>query len=201
MRTGTRKWLMALCDLLIAVAAVATATTPLLPWCTATLQSTDPGQILNGVLAPQGAVTGLYAHPSLKAVMALAVLQLALLLARYRPGGRLRVVPGYGFLMVTCSVLICLIVAADVVIIPGPWADILSINGTWSVPIQWEGTPVALDGANLFMTWSYGAIVAAAAALASLACVLLPSAGLALTSGQSRRERNDAAIELGQVSS
>jgi len=117
--------------------------------------------------------------------MALAVLQLALLLARYRPGGRLRVVPGYGFLMVTCSVLICLIVAADVVIIPGPWADILSING---VPIQWEGTPVALDGANLFMTWSYGAIVAAAAALASLACVLLQSADLALTSRQSRRE-------------
>lgn len=76
------------CDLLIGAAAVATATAPFLPWAKATLQP-DPGQSLDGVvMAPQGTVTGIYAHPSLKAAMILAVLQLALLLARYYPGGR-----------------------------------------------------------------------------------------------------------------
>lgn len=75
-RTGTGARVMTGCDLLIGAAAVAIAAAPLLPWAKATLRP-DPGQSLNGVTAPQGTVNGLYAHPSLKAAMVLAVLQLS----------------------------------------------------------------------------------------------------------------------------
>ncbi len=89
---------------------------------------------------------------------------------------------------------------ADVALIPGPWADILSVNGTLSVPDPWEGTPITLDGATLVMTWRYGAAVAMTAALASLACALLLTGVLMLTRGRPRHEQDDAALALGQVS-
>jgi hypothetical protein len=177
-RAGIRARLRTVCDLLIAAAAVVTATAPLLPWCTATLRP-DPGASLVGLMAPRGTAIGLYAHPSLMAAMMLAVLQLAVLAARYFPGGRLRV-PEYGYPLALGSAFICLIVAADVVLIPGHWADILGV-GTGSVPHPWEGTPVPLDGATLVMSWRYGAAVAMAAALASLGSALVLVSVLALT--------------------
>lgn len=198
-RTGAGTCLIAVCDLVIGVAAVATATAALLPWCTATLRPQNPGQGLDGVMAPQGTVTGLYAHPSLKAVMALAVLQIALLLARYYRGGRLRA-RGHGYFLAACSALACLIVAADVVLIPGPWADALSVSGTWGVPYAWEGAPYSLDGATLVMTWRYGAMIAMTAALASLAFALLRVGVLRLARRRSQREQDNAEPGSGWVS-
>lgn len=184
------------CDVLIGVAALATATAPLLPWAKARL-GPDPGQSLDAVvMAPQGTVSGLYAHPSLKPVMVLAVLQLAVLLARYCPGGRLRV-PGYGYLLAAASAIICLIVAADIVFIPEPWANVLSVNSAFGVPDPWEGTPVRLDGVTLVMTWHYAAAVAMTAALALLVCALVLTGVLVLARRRSRREQHDAAMELG----
>ena len=84
--------------------------------------------------------TGLYAHPFLWAAAGVAVAQLALLLLRYYPGGRLRV-PGDGILLALGSCLVCLIVAACIVLIPDPWADILSIYGPFNVPLSSEGAP------------------------------------------------------------
>jgi hypothetical protein len=130
-------------------------------------------------MAPQGSATGLYAHPFVWVAAGAAVVQLALLLVRHYPGGRLRV-PGDGILLAVGSGLVCLIVAAGVVFIPGPWADILSVNGALAVPFQWEGTPAALDGYTLVMTWSYGAPAAMAAALASLALTIAALAGRTL---------------------
>jgi hypothetical protein len=56
--------------------------------------------------------------------------------------------------------------AATLLLVPGPWAQIMTPVG---VPFPWEGVRYLLDGATLVITWSYGAIVAIAAAVASLA--------------------------------
>lgn len=138
------------------------------PWFLATLVP-DLG---DEVQAPDGPATGLYAHPSLWVATGVAAGQLVLLLLHYYPGGRLRV-PADGVFLALGSGLICLVVAADFILIPGPWADILSHNGTWAVPFPWEGRPYLLDGCTLSMKWSYGGPVAAAAALTSLIAAIV----------------------------
>jgi len=162
MRAGTSERLTGACDALIALAAVLIITAAHWPWAQATLSSTDPYWT---EMALSGEATGLRAHPSLWAVTAIAVLQLALLLARYYPGGRLRV-PGDGVVLALGSGLVCLIVAGAMIAMPGPWANIFVISDSAAFP--WWGRPVLLDGATLGLTWSYGAPVAAAAAVTSL---------------------------------
>ena len=171
MGAGARARLNGACNALIAIAAGLTIIAPHWPWFLATLVP-DLGDEVN---APDGPATGLYAHPSLWVTTGLAVAQLALLLLHYYPGGRLQV-PGDGGFLVLGSALTCLIVAADFLLIPGPWADILSDNGTWAVPFPWEGSPYLLDGCTLFMTWSYGGLVAGAAALTSLVAAIVSPA-------------------------
>jgi hypothetical protein len=195
-RSRTEARLIAAGELPIGVAAAVLAAAPLLPWCTAVVKPLDPGENLAGLMAPQGTIDGLYAHPSLKAVMVLAVLQLALVLARSYRGGHLRA-PGYSYLLAVVSAIIFLIVAADVLFIAAPWEGILSVNGTFSIPDPWWGTPVPLDGATVVMTWRYGAIIALAAALASLACALFLTGVLMVTRGQAWREQDNASLEPG----
>jgi hypothetical protein len=168
MYAGTRARLRASSDVLVAVAAVLTIMASRWPWFQATLTLPDPGGL---VLAPRGAATGVYAHASLWAAVGIAAVQIALLAARYCAGGRLRV-PGDGDLLVLGSGLVCLLVTADILIIPRPWFDILSRDGWWVLPPLWQGTPYPLDGTTLLMTWSYGATVAIAAAIASLAAAI-----------------------------
>jgi hypothetical protein len=162
MRTGTRERLTAACDTLIAVGAVLIIAAAHWPWAQAKLTSTDPYWT---EMALSGEVTGLRAHGSMWLVTGIAVLHLALLLARYYPGGRLRV-PGDGVLLALGSGLACLIVGWDMLAMPGPWANIFVISDSATFP--WWGRPELLDGATLGLTWSYGAPVAAAAALTSL---------------------------------
>jgi hypothetical protein len=64
---------------------------------------------------------------------------------RYYPGGRLRV-PGDDVLLAIASGLILPLVTADVLLFPGPWAQIMTPVG---VPFPWEGNPYPLDGATL----------------------------------------------------
>jgi len=170
---GAGAWtrLRAACDTLIAVAAVLTVVAPRWPWFTARLTPLDPSVDLSQVMAPQGVVTGFYAHESLWVAVGVAVALLALLLVRYYRGGR-RQVPGDGMLLAIGSGLVCLIVAWDAEFLPGPWIDILSVNGTWGVPDPWRGTPLPGDGYTLVMNWSYGAPIAMTAALALLALAL-----------------------------
>jgi hypothetical protein len=160
MRAGTRERLTGACDTLIAIAAVLTIAATHWPWVQATLTTTDPD-----MMELPGQATGLYAHGSLWIVTGIAALQLTLLLARYYPGGRLRV-PGDGVLLALGSGLVCLIIAADIIALPGPWAGIYAIRDNASFP--WWGKPELLDGTTLVMTMSYGVPVAAAAALTSL---------------------------------
>lgn len=187
MHKDARGRLRAACDFAVAVAAVVMTVASRWPWFQATLTPPDPGGL---VMAPRGAATGIYAHTSLWAAVGLAAVQLALLAARYYPGGRLRV-PGDGSLLVLGSGIICLLVTADTLIIPRPWFHILSSDG-WSVlPPLWEGTPYHLDGTTLNMTWSYGATAAIAAAVASLAAAIA-----ALVKARARAPRTDATPAL-----
>jgi len=172
MRSRTGTWPRAVCDALIAVAAVLTVVVPRWTWFTATILPVS-ANVDGSAMAPQGTATGLYAHPFLWVAAGVGVVQLVLLLMRYYPGGRLRV-PGDGVLLALGSFLVCLIVAVGIGLLPGPWAGILSVNGPLSswLPFTWEGTPLGFDGFTLVMTWSYGATVAMAAALASLALTI-----------------------------
>lgn len=56
------------------------------------------------MVAPSGAATGVYAHASLWAAVGIAAAQIALLAARYYPGGRLRV-PGDSILIALGSAI------------------------------------------------------------------------------------------------
>ena len=159
MRAGTRERLTGACDTLIAIAAVLIIVAAHWPWANATLTPPEPD-----VMQSPGQATGLYAHASLWAVTGIAVVQLALLLARYYPGGRLRV-RGDGVLLALGSGLACLIIARDMLAMPAPWAGIYAISDNASFP--WWTQPELLDGTTLVMTISYGAQVAAASALIS----------------------------------
>jgi hypothetical protein len=149
-------------DFVVAVAAVLTIMASRWPWFQATL---TPADMTGLVPAPSGAATGVYAHPSLWAAVGLAAAQIALVAARYYPRGRLRG-PGDGVLLVVVSSMVCLLVTADVLLVPSPWAQIMTPVG---VPFPWEGVRYPVQDATLVMTWSYGATVAIAAAVASLA--------------------------------
>lgn len=166
MHRGARPGLRESCDVVVAVAAVLTIVASRWPWFQATLTSTGGGT--EGLPAPSGAATGVYAHPSLWVVIGLAAAQIALLATRYYPRGRLRV-PGDDVLLAITSGLMLPLVTADVLLVPGPWAQIMTPVG---VPFPWEGNPYPLDGATLVMTWSYGATVAIAAAVASLVAAI-----------------------------
>ena len=187
MHKGARAGLRAACDVVVAVAAVLTIVASRLPWFQATLVPPDPD---HQVVAPRGALAGIYAHPSLWAAVGLAAVQIALLAARYYPGRRLRV-PGDGIVLALGSGLVCLLVTADTLIIPGPWVDILSRYGTWAIPVPWEGKPYPLDGTTLYMTWRYGATVAIAAAFVALAAAII-----SLVVARARTPRSEATPAL-----
>lgn len=172
MGTGTRRRLTGPCDTLIAAAAVLIIVAVHRPWFQATLTPPDPAGLAT---EPRGAATGLYAHGSLWIAIGVAVVQLALLLARYYPGGRLRV-RGDGVFLSLGSGLTCLVVAVDMIVVPGPWAETMSVSsdGPSDVPFPWwAGTPDVLDGTTMVITLSYGAVLAAAAALASLTAAIV----------------------------
>jgi hypothetical protein len=160
MRAGTRERLTGACDTLIAIAAVLIIVAVHWPWAHATLTPPAPD-----VMKSPAQASGLYAHASLWAATAIAALQLALLVARYYPGGRLRV-PGDGVLLALGSAVAYLIIGWDMLLMPAPWADNYVIGDSATFP--WWSRPELLDGTTLVMTMSYGARVAAAAALTSL---------------------------------
>jgi hypothetical protein len=187
MRAGTRERLTGACDTLIAVAAVLIVVAVHWPWAQATLTPPEPD-----VMQSPGQATGLYAHASLWAVTGIAVLQLALLLARYYPGGRLRV-PGDGVFLALGSGLACLVVAWDMLAMPAPWADIYVISDSASFP--WWGKPELLDGATLVMKMSYGAAVVAAAALASLISAIVSPGPPAMLLYRHRGSLQEAATD------
>ena len=163
MRAGPWVWLRTACDAFVAVAAVLVIVAPRWVWFQATLTYTGDGQSGWVPAPPSGRATGVYAHPSLWVVVGLAAVQIALLVARYCPGGRLRV-PGDSTLLAVGSGLVFLLVAVDYLAVPSPWADAFTPFG----PPDW-GAKDYLDGAVFVMTRTHGATIALKVALASLA--------------------------------
>jgi hypothetical protein len=166
MRAVARMRLTRSLDALLAVAAVLTIVAPHWPWYVAT--QTPPG---GNLMAPEGTAAGLPAHPALWAVTGLAVVQLVLLLARHARGGRLRV-PGDRAWLFWVSVLVCFLVAADADYLPDSWYSALNIAGE-SGPLVWPRWYLWIPDAKITLTWSYGAAVAVAAALTSLAAAFV----------------------------
>jgi hypothetical protein len=134
MHLGSRAWRRAACDVVVAVAAVLTIVASFWPWFQATLTSTGG---TGWVPAPSGSATGVYAHPSVWVAVGLAAAQIALLATRYYPERRLWV-PGDDVLLAIASGLMLPLVTADVLLVPGPWAQIMTPVG---VPFPWEGNP------------------------------------------------------------
>jgi hypothetical protein len=138
-------------DLINAAAALVLAVSLFLPWFDATVQAR--GISLAGYLIqPQGTLSGVGGHWYLWMIFGLAILQFAILVARYFPGRRAPTVPGYRELLVALSALSCLAV----------------LIGTFTKPDPWSGQN---PGAGFYISvgWSYGTLIALGAAVISLA--------------------------------
>jgi hypothetical protein len=162
MRAGARTWLTRSFDTLLGIAAVLTILAPRWPWYVATQTPWD-----GNLMAPEGTAAGLPAHATLWAVTGLAVVQLMLLLARHAGGGRLRV-PGDRAWLFWVSVLVCFLVVADADYMPPSWYFDLNRAGESTGWLIWPRWDLWIADATITLTWSYGAVVAVAAALTSL---------------------------------
>jgi hypothetical protein len=138
-------------DLLMALAAVVLLVSLFLPWFKATVEIGN-GSASGVLIQPPGTVTGIGVHEYLWAVFALAVLQFAVLAARYFPSRRAFRLPGHRRFLLVTSGLSCVVVIVAAVVKPGPWF----------------GTLVLGDGFSLVIGWDYGALVALGAAVVSV---------------------------------
>lgn len=178
MRAGLRKWLTGFFDMIIAAAAVAVIVAPHWPWyvATQTPQGNDP-------VAPEGTATGLSGHVTLWAVTGLVSVQLVLLLARHVRGGRLRV-PGDRVWLVCIAIVVCFLVVVDADFLPASWYFYLNIAGE-SAPYIWPRSHVFIADATITLTWSYGAVVAVAAAFTLLIASIASPGAPVIPTGES----------------
>jgi hypothetical protein len=115
-------------DMIIAVAALVLAVSLFVPWYKAIVRIN--GRAVSGFLIdPPGTASGMAVHGYLWVVFALALLQLAVLLARYAPTRRALPLPGYRQLLVVTSGLTSL--AVLVAFVPVPAATVPVRCLTW----------------------------------------------------------------------
>jgi hypothetical protein len=138
-------------DLFLAFLSIVLAVSVFVPWfqVTVRLHGSDLPATL---ISPKPTKSGLAAHPYLWAVFALALLEFAVLAARYAPGRRAVRLPGYRRVLVAASVLIAVTVLVAFV----------------SKPIDWDKGNPLMPEFYLVTTWADGAIVALGAALVSV---------------------------------
>jgi hypothetical protein len=175
---GPSKWLTGVFDTIIAAAAVAIIVAPHWPWYVAT--QTPPG---NDLVAPEGTATGLSGHVTLWVVTGLAAVLLVLLLARHVRSGRLRV-PGDRAWLVCIALVACFLVVVDADFLPASWYSALNIAGG-SAAYMWPRSHVFIADASISLTWSYGAVVAVAAALTLLVASIASPRGPVAPTGES----------------
>jgi hypothetical protein len=153
-------------DALMAVAAVVLAGSVLGPWFRATVKfRTSP--LVGYLMEPKGSESGIEAHPFLLAVGALALVQLAVLIAQNAPDRHAVPIAGYHRLLAFLSALICV----------GVMAGFLWRPTTWPGISQRELGPL-----QLVIGWGFGSVAALAAAFVSL--------GIAVTAVRDRSPRN-----------
>jgi hypothetical protein len=139
-------------DLVIAAAALVLAVSVFVPWFKAVVRftgSAEGGFLIN----PPGNRTGIAAHEFLWLVFGLAMLQFAVLAARYFPRRRALKMPGYRQFLVVTSGLSLVAVLVAFAFRPNPW---------------YGKNPMA-PLLTVSVGWTYGALIGVAAAVVSLA--------------------------------
>ena len=138
-------------DMIVAISGLVLAVSLFVPWFEATVRL--KGSSLNGYLIdPKGTLSGMAVHAYLWAAFALALLQFVVLAVRYFPARRSLRLPGYQQLLVVTSALSCIAVLVAAVMKPSTWTGLQLGEGLYIV-----------------VNWTYGAVVALAAAVVSLA--------------------------------
>jgi hypothetical protein len=131
-------------DVVVAVAAVAMAVSVFLPWFTATFKFGGGAPITGYLLNVPGTASGVSFHQYLWAVFALALLQVAVLAARYIPNRRGFALPRYRqFLAVTSGLSFAVALVASFM---KPTA---SNSGEFTVVVGWSYAPVLAMGAAI----------------------------------------------------
>jgi len=142
-------------DLIVAISALVLAVSLFVPWFQATVRI--KGSLATGFLIdPKGTVSGIAVHGYLWVVFALALLQFVVLAARYVPGRRAVALPGYRQFLLAAASLSCVAVLVAAVLKPTTWTGGNQLGG----------------GFYIAVSWTYGAIVALAAVVVSLAVLV-----------------------------
>ena len=139
-------------DVITGLAAVVLVVAVFLPWFRAIVRIRN-SNITGFLFQPSGTVNGLAAHAYLWVAVGLALLQMIVLAAHYAPRQPGLTVPGYRYLLVASSGLSAITVLAAVLTRPAPWYGNVSLGGLLDVTVG----------------WSYGGMVALAAAIVSTA--------------------------------
>jgi hypothetical protein len=138
-------------DLIIAVSALVLVVSSFMPWYKATVRGRF-APVTGFLMQPRGTVSGLAVHAWLWVVFGLAALEFVVLAARYAPGRHAFALPGYRWVLAITSGLVFIAVLMAFVAKPSPWYGRIEMGGAFYV----------------FVGWTYGAVVALAAAIVSL---------------------------------
>ena len=138
-------------DLIIAVSALVLVVSSFMPWYKATVRGRF-APVNGSLMQPRGTVSGLAVHAYLWVVVALAVLEFVVLAARYAPGRHAFALPGYRWILAIASGLVFIAVLVAFIARPSPWYGRIEMGGALYVVVG----------------WTYGAVVALAAAVVSL---------------------------------
>lgn len=138
-------------DGFVALAGLVLAVAVSLPWFRATLRIRGSGTT-GYLIDPPGTLTGLAAHWYLLVPLAVALLETAVIMARHFPSRRAPRLPFHGYFLVIASGVDFLVV----------------IVGALLRPPAWYGSLQMPDNFYITIDWTYGALVAVAAALLSL---------------------------------
>jgi len=139
-------------DLVIAVAAIVLAVSVFVPWFKAVIRLRN-SNLTGFLINPPGNRTGIAAHEFLWLVFGLAMLQFAVLAARYFPDRRALKMPGYRQFLVVTSGLSLVAVLVAFAFRPSPWYGKSPMAPLFAVSVG----------------WNYGALIGLAAAIVSLA--------------------------------
>jgi hypothetical protein len=135
-------------DKLVALAGPVIAVAVFLPWFKATVRFRT-SQTTGYLMDPPGTLTGFAAHGYLLLAIALALLESAVIVARYFPGRRAPRLPFHRYFIVAASGAVCLVVLAAALFRPAAWYGNLQLPPPMYITIE----------------WTYGSMTAVAAAL------------------------------------
>jgi hypothetical protein len=138
-------------DKIVALAGPVLAVAVFLPWFKATIRFTT-SETTGYLMDPPGTVTGYTAHGYLLLPLAVALVESAVIAARYFPSRRAPRLPFHRYFLVVASAAVFLVVAAAAVLRPPAWYGTLQMPSVMYITID----------------WTYGAMVAVAAALIAL---------------------------------